>query len=87
MTVYSVVLALVAWRLGIDRGVGTAGLNDLANAPLVHVPGYFEKTNWLLFPVYWPIIWLLSYFLTAAIAAWGTIIPIAWKPLFKSLFG
>lgn len=49
MIIYSLALTWWAWELGI--AIGKKG-----------IPGYFQKLNWFLFPMYWPLLALMIYF-------------------------
>jgi len=62
MVLYSLVLTVWAWELGIAFGTGTAPFPIGQTQTEIGVPGYFQKLNWLLYPIFWPVMAAFIYF-------------------------
>lgn len=59
---YSLILTWWAWDLGIAFGRETVPFLVEQTEIQIGVSGYFQKLNWLLYPVFWPLLAVFIYF-------------------------
>src|SRR5262245_48123117 len=72
MFLYSLLMDWFAWRIGIHwtdsfvckppRSLDMNCIPDEQTNIGVRVKGFFQKPNWFLFPIYWPLVGLFVYF-------------------------